>query len=41
MYYLVRSPQFAAHLVALQPEESGLTLHSFTYGNNCQLTDRP
>jgi peroxiredoxin len=41
MYYLVRSPQFTAHLVALQPQESGLTLHSFTYGNNCQLEDKP
>jgi thiol-disulfide isomerase/thioredoxin len=41
MYYLVRSPSFSAHLVALQPEGSGLTLHSFTFGNNCQLTDQP
>jgi len=41
MYYLVRSPNFTAHLVALQPEDSGLTLHSFTYGNNCQLEDKP
>lgn len=41
MYYLVRTPSFAAHLVALQPEQPGLTLHSFTYGNNCQLADAP
>ena len=41
MYYLVRSPALTAHLVALQPEGSGLTLHSFTYGNNCQLADNP
>jgi thiol-disulfide isomerase/thioredoxin len=41
MYYLVRSPAFTAHLVALQPEGSGMTLHSFTYGNNCQLSDNP
>jgi thiol-disulfide isomerase/thioredoxin len=41
MYYLVRSPAFAAHLVALQPEDSGLMLHSFTFGNNCQLEDNP
>ena len=41
MYYLVRSASFGAHLIALQPEGSGLTLHSFTYGNNCQLADKP
>lgn len=41
MYYLVRSPAFGAHLIALQPEGSGLSLHSFTYGNNCQLADMP
>jgi glutathione peroxidase-family protein len=41
MYYLVRSPAFGAHLVALQPESPGLGLHSFTYGNNCQLEDHP
>ncbi len=41
MYYLVRSPTFGAHLIALQPESPGLGLHSFTYGNNCQLEDHP
>lgn len=41
MYYLVRSPKFTAHLISLQPEGPGLTLHSFTFGNNCQLQDRP
>jgi thiol-disulfide isomerase/thioredoxin len=41
MYYLVRSPAFTAHLVSLQPESSGLGLHSFTFGNNCQLADSP
>ncbi len=41
MYYLVRSPRFTAHLISLQPESPGLTLHSFTYGNNCQLEDKP
>ncbi len=39
MYYLVRSPRFTAHLISLEPEGPGLTLHSFTYGNNCQLLD--
>jgi hypothetical protein len=37
IYFLVRSPAFAAHLIALQPEDSGMMLHSFTFGNNCQL----
>jgi thiol-disulfide isomerase/thioredoxin len=41
MYYLVRSPGFEAHLLALEPEGRGLALHSFTYGNDCQLTDKP
>ncbi|HLI64609.1 MAG TPA: redoxin domain-containing protein [Terriglobales bacterium] len=41
MYYIVRSPRFTAHLISLQPEGPGLTLHSFTYGNNCQLEDQP
>ena len=41
MYYIVRSPRFTAHLISLQPEGPGLTLHSFTYGNNCQLQDQP
>ena len=41
MYYLVRSPRFTAHLVSLEPDSPGLTLHSFTYGNNCQLEDKP
>ena len=41
MYYLVRSPAFNAHLIALQPESPGLGLHSFTFGNNCQLADTP
>jgi thiol-disulfide isomerase/thioredoxin len=41
MYYLVRSPKFTAHLISLEPEGPGLTLHSFTFGNNCQLEDRP
>ena len=39
MYYLVRSPAFTAHLISLQPDSAGLGLHSFTFGNNCQLED--
>ena len=41
MYYLIRLPAFSAHLLSLQPEGSGLMLHSFTFGNNCQLVDQP
>lgn len=41
MYYLVRDPAFSAHLVALKPDGAGFTLHSFTYGNNCQMEDNP
>lgn len=41
MYYVVHSPAFSGHLVSLQPEGPGLSLHSFTYGNNCQLEDNP
>ncbi len=41
MYYIIRSPAFSAHLVSLAPQGPGLTLHSFTYGNTCQLADHP
>ena len=41
MYYLVRSPSFSAHLISMNPDGPGLTLHSYTFGNNCQLDDQP
>ena len=41
MYYLVRTPNFSAHLLSLNPEGPGLTLNSYTFGNNCQLQDQP
>src|SRR5580698_587760 len=41
MYYLVRTPNFSAHLLSLNPDGPGLTLHSYTFGNNCQLQDQP
>jgi thiol-disulfide isomerase/thioredoxin len=41
MYYLMRSPASTAHLISLQPDSAGLGLHSFTFGNNCQLEDHP
>jgi peroxiredoxin len=40
MYYLVANPAFGSHNVSLQPTRSGLTINSFTFGNNCQ-TDFP
>jgi hypothetical protein len=36
MYYLVKNPAFGSHLLALEPQASDFSLHSFTYGNNCQ-----
>lgn len=41
MYYLLRSPAFGGHLLSLEAEAPGLTLHTFAYGNNCQLDDQP
>jgi thiol-disulfide isomerase/thioredoxin len=40
MYYLVANPSFGAHSVSLIPIARGLTINSFTFGNNCQ-TDFP
>ena len=36
MYYLLKNPAFGAHLLTLEPEGPDFTLHSFTYGNDCQ-----
>ena len=36
MYDLVKNPAFGPHTLALRIEGPGLTLHSFTFGNNCQ-----
>jgi hypothetical protein len=36
MYYLVKNTAFGSHLLALEPQQSGFVLHSFTYGNDCQ-----
>jgi thiol-disulfide isomerase/thioredoxin len=36
MYYLVANPSFGSHFVELIPTASGLTVNSFTFGNNCQ-----
>jgi len=36
MYYLIKNPALASHLLTLSPEGRDFTLHSFTYGNDCQ-----
>ncbi len=36
MYYLVSNPSFGAHDVTLFPTAPGLTVNSFTFGNDCQ-----
>ncbi len=36
MYYLVANPSFGSHSVSLIPTAPGLTVNSFTFGNNCQ-----
>ncbi len=36
MYYLVANPAFGSHTVTLIPTAPGLTVNSFTFGNNCQ-----
>jgi hypothetical protein len=36
MYYLVQNPSFGNHTVELIPSRSGLTVNSFTFGNDCQ-----
>ncbi|HKT13632.1 MAG TPA: redoxin domain-containing protein [Terriglobia bacterium] len=40
MYYLVANRKFGSHKVELFPTRSGLTINSFTFGNDCQ-TDFP
>jgi thiol-disulfide isomerase/thioredoxin len=40
MYYLVQNPKFGSHEVTLFPTKPGLTVNSFTFGNDCQ-TDFP
>jgi thiol-disulfide isomerase/thioredoxin len=40
MYYLTANPKFGSHEVELLPTRGGLTINSFTFGNDCQ-TDFP
>jgi len=37
MYYLVANRGFGSHVVTLFPAAPGLTVNSFTFGNNCQV----
>ena len=36
MYYLIKNPALGSHLLSLTAQGRGFTLHSFTYGNECQ-----
>ncbi len=36
MYYLVQNSSFGSHTVELIPSRAGLTVNSFTFGNDCQ-----
>ena len=36
MYYLVNNSEFGGHLLRLYALEPGLSLYSFTFGNNCE-----
>ncbi|SRR6266851_4971959 len=36
MYYVVNNPEFGEHLMALSTASPGLSLYSFTFGNNCE-----
>ncbi len=36
MYYLVQNPSFGQHEVTLIPSAPGITINSFTFGNDCQ-----
>jgi thiol-disulfide isomerase/thioredoxin len=36
MYYLVSNPAFGSHTIVLSPTAPGITINSFTFGNNCQ-----
>lgn len=37
MYYVVQNPEFGSHLVQLFPTRGGITINSFTFGNDCQV----
>jgi thiol-disulfide isomerase/thioredoxin len=36
MYYVVNNPEFGEHALALSTSQPGVSLYSFTFGNNCE-----
>ena len=36
MYYLVNNSEFGGHRLRLYVQDPGLSLYSFTFGNNCE-----
>ena len=36
LYYVLQNPKVEAHELTLLPQDVGVTIHSFTYGNDCQ-----
>jgi hypothetical protein len=36
MYYVVNNPEFGDHTLAVSTASSGVSLYSFTFGNNCE-----
>lgn len=36
MYYLISNGEFGGHLLKLDASEPGISLYSFTFGNNCE-----
>ena len=36
MYYVVNNPEFGEHTLALSTSSPGVSLYSFTFGNNCE-----
>jgi thiol-disulfide isomerase/thioredoxin len=36
MYYVVNNPEFGEHALALSTSAPGVSLYSFTFGNNCE-----
>lgn len=37
LYYLVTNADIGEHRIELRPSAAGLTINSFTFGNNCQM----
>jgi hypothetical protein len=36
LYYLVNNPEFGEHTLAVSTASPGVSLYSFTFGNNCE-----